>query len=294
MTCPSLSDTFTTTHYGTFFCGMAVPWKCCKKQCLEEEALEEHVIGIFTNDLSSSLPYCTTVEMAQKVFQEAASSLQTLHFFPVQSSLLCQLIYYTNLSSTQSLFSQSENIILQRSAIAEKQTKRWLRAALIIGVIGITTLSWGLQLKAAWFEERGCGYIPIASNLLLPIISGSFAWVATGSNPDFKSDAANDRQDLLNQFPERIMELAQELLDLYDKNPQLAKYISQKISIPTLQKALLRDDPKSHSYHPDIQLETPLNLIALEAACNYILQKKIPTKAPLALKNYLKLRMLPV
>jgi len=244
----------TNTEYGSLsYCGAAAPWPCGKQEKLHEE----HIVDI-QNLALSTLSY-----------QELKTHVQTLQYFPTEGSRFLQLVYLVHLKDEQSPYSRSDLIIFKRSDASDRLTKNWLRGA-FIAIFVFAVAAWGLTKSDSPLAE--------AAIVILSIIGGIVSWIATGSNPDFKSDSANARQDRLAAVPETLLQIGRALVQLKIAHPDLATKLAEELDLKKIQEKMVRDDARAQGA-PD--------LTALESAKCYVLGKEIPERTPVEFEAYL-------
>lgn len=268
-----------SSNYGTRCCGrFYLPWKCGEETRLEPQTANISADSIEKVNLSS-----------EGIFNQLASEMGALKFLPQKSNFedldLVRLIYLASLDSEKSPFTNKEVEIFKRSYNADKDTRCWLRFGLTGGMLLIAG-GWavGLKVISDWSENQSVEALPVIGSLFCQLVGGFTSYVSTGSNPDFASNAANTRQDkLTNGTSQRYSRMATTLIDLKAKNLELAKLIASKLKFEVIKKAIKKFDPKGKG-----DKEYPF-VICLEAAVAYVLNKPLPKKTTIDLKNYIRL-----
>lgn len=257
----------TTTPYGCMTpCGAAFPWTCGSDKC------PEVVIHINLNTcLRPPNVISTTDQEAKRLFAILKSQVAEITHFPTNESRFGQLIYLAGLSDEQNPYSESDLDVMERCHRSDVSTKRWLNAA-FIPALGAPIAVWGLVSDDPWM---------VTASLVIGVAAGVISWIATGSNPDFKSDAANDRQNALYKSSKSLEQIAAELIDLNSSDPYLAQKIAASLKLPAIADKMALFDPKAQG--------APLNLDALEGARRHVLGKPLLDRTPLAIRHHIQL-----
>lgn len=280
------------TRYGCLsFCGVACPWQCGKEQ---SPFPEPNTAAIELNELIfAPAVKSQSQQEAATTFLDLRKHVTHLNYLPSKNTRFLQLLYYAHMSEKQSPYSESDRAVLKRSYKSDKTTKTWLRVAAFVAFCSPLAI-WGLSL----YQDNP---IALAGLLAVTIGANMVSWIATGSNPDFKSDSANDRQDILLDFVKTMDQISLELIDLKAINPHLARQIAQNINLDLIREKMVLQDPRARE---------PFDLSALESACSfavggsssersssyidlYILVKKITSKQEEKKEQDLELGVLP-
>jgi hypothetical protein len=252
-----------STHYGCInSCGIAFPSTCLANR-------EETVIEISLDPQYTQKPSISA--LAQGVLQSLTQELRDSEYFPENAARFTQLIYYAGLTDEQSPYSERDYTILKRAYNSDLSTKRWLQIG-FVSAIGTPLALWAINSQNPWV---------IASAITINVASNAISWISTGSNPDFKSDSANARQDTLQKFSSSLEDMARELIDLTDSHPSLAEEIATSLDLEHISKKIREQDP-SNSQPSEI-------LRPLRAAKEYVLNSYLPMETPLSIRSYAKL-----
>jgi len=273
-----------STHYGSYIrpLGIACPCSCARKPSASpEEGSEDEIADANMRIYRPNLESCDTVAKAHKVFDDFKAVVTQLTHFPPEESRFLQLMYYANLSDKQSPYTKSAQLTFQRSYISDRDTKTWLRVG------GVTAWSspvvtWALPLLGWAALSLTQDHPGVAAAIVTAGVAASgISWISTGSNPDYKSDSANERQDVLTGLPETLKQIARELIDLKYDRPFLAAVTAYalQMNLDNIQKQMILEDPKSQ--------ESPLDLTALAGACRAVLGGERPDRMPVDLSAYI-------
>lgn len=265
------------TPYGTMgCCETNWPWQCGQSAFEKDEEAS----------LSLALPYCDSAERAQTELTKAQQLLSNVTHMPTSSScpLLLQLIYLTKFADKSidlCPYTKLDALKFTISYEADKSARCWLRFGLIGGVVLVVMgCLAGLSAISEWKEGKSAQTSVIIS-ATCATAGTVVSWISTGSNPDFASNAANDRQDCLSKLGTFYEMLAVTLVDLNATNKEIAKKIAESIDLSNLKAKLLQYDPKT---------TTSPDLSAIEAAICYTNGTTLPERVPTSVRTYIALQ----
>ena len=218
------------------------------------------------------LPPHETVEQEESSYRTLKERVSFFCHFPKDRTRFEQLIYLVHLDEMrQSPYTLSDLSIFKKSYNADIRTRLWLRIALVSIFIFSTT---GGCLSA---YVQGDGLI--VGSVLIAIASGLISWIATGINPDFKSDAANEHQDSLAELLETFEQVGRVLVLLTYSHAWLAKRLATDLDIDKLERVFIKGNPK---------IERIPELVVLKAAQCFVLEAPIPEKVPVVFDAFLR------
>lgn len=258
---------FSPTTYGTKIpCGIAIPWEIGPRTTYEDEAVSETISKLAHEHLTP----CQNQEEARARFEELKRDFKDLQYFPKLATPFAQLIYYAQLSEEQRVYSQSTISVFEESDRANRDHTAWLRTAVCCIPAGFA-VSFCVPASLPFVAQS-------AITSFASCAAGFSSWVGTGSNPDDKSDAANNRQDGRGGIERTVQSIAGQLIRLKSLDYFLAAEIANRLNVEVLQGKMQREDPVLVSQRRDGP-----DLVELEAAKCFVQGKCLPKDTPLAI-----------